>query len=490
MYQGNGAEEEWWQQLAKYTSLRHPNIVQIYGAASSGGIHATLFHDHLVPFQQYVDTYRYSHFTTVYFYACCTVDFHAASDHVYSTFQRDLYPNEYTVWIRPSSGQLCAELIPSSTLQPYLYHNPAGISYSHRISSASDMKLMVVESLTTKWYHNICSIYLSQFRTISISTSKTVNLGAIISWSPGHPLKDPVEIADTPNVHTSVDVWESCEGAERVVIEDGWTRFKSHDVFNRTIKLGIWAPTSRGPWLSQANNIFRSLRIMSNFEDYVLVCDVYFGIKVPGTTEELPAGFLFLSPRKDFKTGPSSYRWPNSPAYWSLTPSGVDRLTLEEATQLGFPTFQCTTEIVGRSWDASVYKGLRKFHQAKGFDPDTQELARHLEHPLFELSAEVDSTFAHGDFKATEQPRAAEDEHKSDDPQTEASVSEDVDTNTEGSHPEQDNHDSDSVRTNCGADHSAENMNSEDQVSSAPNASGVAEKKPDPPTLHAETIAL
>jgi hypothetical protein len=175
---------------------------------------------------------------------------------------------------------------------------------------------------------------------------------------------------------------------------------------------------------------------------------VYFGLKVPGTTEELPAGFLFLSPRKDFKTGPSSYRWPDFPAYWSLNPSGVDRLTLEEATQLGFPTFQCTTEVVGRSWDASVYEGLRKFHQAKGFDPDTQELARHLEHPLFELSAEANSTFAHGkpairrktfpltqtslqmdegDFKTTEeQPRAAEDKHKSDDPQTEASVSEDV----------------------------------------------------------------
>ncbi|KAJ7800765.1 hypothetical protein B0H14DRAFT_3490287 [Mycena olivaceomarginata] len=230
---------------------------------------------------------------------------------------------------------------------------------------------------------------------------------------------------------------------------------------------------------------------MSNFEDYVLVCDVYFGLKVPGTTEELPAGFLFLSPRKDFKTGPSSYRWPDSPAYWSLNPSGVDRLTLEEATQLGFPTFQCTTEVVGRSWDASVYEGLRKFHQAKGFDPDTQELARHLEHPLFELSAEADSTFAHGDFKTTEeQLRAAEDKHKSDDPQTETSVSEDVDTNTEGSHPEQDNHDSDSVRTDCGADHSAENMNSENQASSAPNASSVAEKKLDPPTLHAKMIAL
>jgi hypothetical protein len=83
---------------------------------------------------------------------------------------------------------------------------------------------MVVESLTTEEYHDICFINLSQIRTISISTTTTVNLGGI-SWSSGHPLEPPVEIADTPNVHTGVDVWESSEGAKEAVMEDGWTRY-------------------------------------------------------------------------------------------------------------------------------------------------------------------------------------------------------------------------------------------------------------------------
>ncbi|KAJ7315824.1 hypothetical protein DFH08DRAFT_820395 [Mycena albidolilacea] len=114
--------------------------------------------------------------------------------------------------------------------------------------------------------------------------------------------------------------------------------------------------------------------------------------------------------------------------------------------------------------DASVYEGLQKFHRARGFDPDTQDLAQYLGHKLLELSARVDSTFAHvdeGDFEATAQ--AAEDEHKSDNPQTEVSDSEDIDTNTEGSHPEQDDYNSDSDCTNCGASQSAENMNSKYQ---------------------------
>ncbi|KAF7353164.1 hypothetical protein MSAN_01503900 [Mycena sanguinolenta] len=45
MYQGVGAEEEWRQHVAKYKSLRHPNIMQLYGIVSTKGLHAMVFHD-------------------------------------------------------------------------------------------------------------------------------------------------------------------------------------------------------------------------------------------------------------------------------------------------------------------------------------------------------------------------------------------------------------------------------------------------------------
>jgi hypothetical protein len=105
----------------------------------------------------------------------------------------------------------------------------------------------------------------------------------------------------------------------------------------------------------------------------------YFQLKVSGTTEDPPRGFLFLCPEEDFHVGPSSFCWPVCPAYWSLDPSGVNRLSLEEATRHGFPH----TTIDGWYWDGIVYTGLRHFHQAKGFDPDSQEVAKHLRYPLF-----------------------------------------------------------------------------------------------------------
>jgi hypothetical protein len=69
---------------------------------------------------------------------------------------------------------------------------------------------------------------------------------------------------------------------------------------------------------------------------------------------------------------------------------------MEDATALGFPSISLSTVIRGKSWDAIVYAGLRQFHQAKGFDPESQDVARHLGQPLYQLSSETDTPFTHG----------------------------------------------------------------------------------------------
>jgi len=122
--------------------------------------------------------------------------------------------------------------------------------------------------------------------------------------------------------------------------------------------------------------------------------EIRFELEISKTPSP-PKGFLFLCPIQDFKTGPSSFRWPDSPAYWALDPSGVLRLTTEDATSLGFPTIRPSMRISGFSWDASVYASLRECHEGKGFDPDGQDVARHLGLPLYRLSNEIDVPFAH-----------------------------------------------------------------------------------------------
>jgi hypothetical protein len=163
-------------------------------------------------------------------------------------------------------------------------------------------------------------------------------------------------------------------------------------------------------WLSQASHIFSRFGITSNFEDYgnasfvpllsiitlistVFVRGIFFNVQISASQEDPPLGYLFLCPWEDLQVGPFSFCLPACAAYWSLDPSGTERLSTEESQRLGFPSIQFTIDAQGFSWDASIYAGLRQFHLAKGFDPESQDVARHL---LYQLSHEVDSLFAHG----------------------------------------------------------------------------------------------
>ncbi|KAJ6561682.1 hypothetical protein B0H19DRAFT_1068430 [Mycena capillaripes] len=109
--------------------------------------------------------------------------------------------------------------------------------------------------------------------------------------------------------------------------------------------------------------------------------------------QDAPKGFLFLC-YDHFQTRPSSFKWPDCPAYWSFDPTGAERLSREDAIDLRFPCLKLSIWVQGRSWYSSVYAGLRQFHQGKGFDPDSQEVARHLGEPLYRLPREIFGSFA------------------------------------------------------------------------------------------------
>ncbi|KAJ7147410.1 hypothetical protein C8R43DRAFT_530072 [Mycena crocata] len=71
LYLGDKAEGTWGQDTSRVSELRHPNLVQIYGAARASRMYATIFHDDLVPYQRYLDLYRHSSILTIYIWAFC-----------------------------------------------------------------------------------------------------------------------------------------------------------------------------------------------------------------------------------------------------------------------------------------------------------------------------------------------------------------------------------------------------------------------------------
>ncbi|KAJ7211858.1 hypothetical protein C8J57DRAFT_1483763, partial [Mycena rebaudengoi] len=283
---------------------------------------------------------------------------------------------------------------------------------------------MAIDCLTADQYHRIFWWDLSCGRRLWVSTPVTVNLGAIIVGSSPHystnhaeslgldptiiswcscdddDLEDTIEIASLPYVESEpeIDVWEwrTYRGKAGGLTGDSWTHYNSDDVFDKTFNLML-SDMNYQSWPSQANHIFSRLQTTSNFEDYMHVTGIIFTIDIgyPNTPEEVPEGFLFLCPPIDFQMGPSSFRWPDCPAYWSLDPVGVKRLSMEDATHLGFPSIDFSATAWGKYWDASAYTGLRQFYQAKGFDPDSQDIARHLGYPVYQLSPGVGVPLAH-----------------------------------------------------------------------------------------------
>ncbi|KAF7337238.1 hypothetical protein MSAN_02276300 [Mycena sanguinolenta] len=145
-------------------------------------------------------------------------------------------------------------------------------------------------------------------------------------------------------------------------------------------------------WLAQANHIFAELEEEAHTEDYGCIYEIQFMLQI-ADKHHIPEGYLFISPPQDFCTGPHAhtYQWPACPAYWSLNPSGADRLSMEGAGILGFPAIHIETMVHGCTWDRSVYEGLRRFHKGKGFDPDSGEVARRLGYPLYEVLSDSSS---------------------------------------------------------------------------------------------------
>ncbi|KAF7377023.1 hypothetical protein MSAN_00120400 [Mycena sanguinolenta] len=380
-----------------------------------------------------------------------------AFNYLYSAFQREFFASDCTLWIRPSTGRLCTELTPASD-SLWLDEEPpeaAALSGIYGLNADAETISRFIDSLTLEQYHYICDWNLRQYRHIAISASTTVNLGAVFHYS-GNLLKESMEIAFLPSTEApTLCNWTIFGGSTRQVMPNGWTRFQSGEVFNNTlfISLYILGNADDHPWLSQANHIFRSLNITSNFEDYVLPCSIQFQLNFLETAGDPPEAFLFLCPREYFRTSSLSFRFPACPAYWSLDPSGIDRLSPEEATALGFTSFELATKVEGWAWDASIYEGLRQFHEAKGFDPCNQDVARHLGYPPYQVSPQGDAfAYEDDDFDAdldsdceSAYPNGYESECGPN------SACDDSDADAESSHSEADVRDP--AGANCGSEH-------------------------------------
>jgi hypothetical protein len=126
-------------------------------------------------------------------------------------------------------------------------------------------------------------------------------------------------------------------------------------------------------------------------------------LQLLGPIENLRPGYLFFCPFAKLETDmPACFVVPDCPAYWSLDSSGREPLSIKMARYCGFPDICTSVEVWGRFWNSSVYAGIRPFHEARGFDPDSQDVGMHLGCPLFQLACRRDVLLLHCESKVTQ----------------------------------------------------------------------------------------
>ncbi|KAJ7849034.1 hypothetical protein B0H13DRAFT_2361495 [Mycena leptocephala] len=322
-------------------------------------------------------------------------DFRLAKEYVQMMSHQQIYPLVSKMWIRSSTGRLCAEPAEESFRPSYYLLDDApesswtpsesdSLAFLHEAQPESYMD--IVSSMPLELYHSLCLRFDFSLLPIKIPLSETVRVGAPIFCPSSTESFDSqaqiVAFSEPVSVH--YDGWKcSYTGLTGKLLDNGWTRY-AIQIHRSLIRMSIYCE-DRG-WLSQANHIFGQLHANSNHHDYGYIHRCGFELRISRIGPDVPSGYLFVCPQKDLQVGPSSFQWPDRPAYWSHDPDGLDPIDTEEAARLGYPTIELQRYVGFWSWNSGVYKGLRQFHKAKRFDPDSQELARHLGHSLFKLT--------------------------------------------------------------------------------------------------------
>ncbi|KAF7353364.1 hypothetical protein MSAN_01525000 [Mycena sanguinolenta] len=399
IYEGNGHEEKWQQHVAQYESIRHPNILQLYGLVQTRTLRAMIFHDELIPYAQFLHRFQHSPILTAYIIGYCSMEWVEAMHYISSVSTDavkdflDFSHGHQTLWIRRTTGELCVDLVqePEMNAEPPWWSYAAQIHLEDVSLDDPNAETAIISSVDEYDYHEICySPPIAQFRTFGVSTHLMVRRGAMIFRVDSQhgtllSITEPLDVGRKQKLR-----WEH-HGGIGEVLPSSWIRYHSGQALPSCyLTLSTSRSRAQKSWLAQANYILSQCRQLSDLEaaDYVCVDSMGFSLRcVPNTNNpDVPEGYLFVCPPEHFQTGRSMFRWPQCPAYWSLDASGTVRLSAEEARILGFPTLHLESVLLGQSWDNVVYEGLRRFHHGKGFNPDSQEAAIQLGYPLYELA--------------------------------------------------------------------------------------------------------
>ncbi|KAK6996424.1 hypothetical protein R3P38DRAFT_2799737 [Favolaschia claudopus] len=332
---------------------------QIYGIIQCKDVYAAIFHDNYMPFDHLLTHFRNSVLLTTYIYIYYYQQHHVGATSMANSFVDILAEGSRLSDDGSANTSLLGKVLPWDNFHDICHEDAR---YEYLAVSSAVMHLDSVYTIDTSG------------NSIEIATSES-DSDPDFDWRDGWH-----------GGWKHASEWTHLDTACRNIR----FTFTFHAVRSTDYPQTETIPYA---WLSQANYIFKRLGVKSNFSNYVLPYEIELKICLKHNTRNanrFPKGYLWLRSASYFSRG-HSFKGAKSLAYWSLDPYGIEELSTDDAFKLGFPII-CMEKIVvhGRSWDDRVYADIRKIHQAKGFDPDSQDVARSLGFPLYKPCLNVE----------------------------------------------------------------------------------------------------
>ncbi|KAJ7649172.1 hypothetical protein B0H17DRAFT_1338774 [Mycena rosella] len=379
----HGAQSvQWREALCSVPGIRHPNILQLFGVSSSNdGVDALIYHDDFVPVPEVRKKNREIAFASCYSEYSMQNELADARIYWLRATGQLLVPKQYTVWIRRSTGRLCLDVSPALS----------------NFEDGCEIHGKRALSLELEDIHILLG-HLPRWESSLLMAQGNLSVGGVLGFTTEKPNEAQpgrvLELACLPGCKTEFypwDEWPADFNSE--VMCNGWTRF---DLPGRTLGVHhiessqityspLWIKIrdlfSASPAAMLVKDIEFSLSVWYPEDEYSLD-DTFLTNKFPGSL------YLFACPldvRQVGERGVIQIPASNEAFYWSLDPSGVEKLTGGQAEGFNLPSVSFAVRFWGYSWNQTKYDVLQRFYLDKGYNPASIDVAQELDYPLFEV---------------------------------------------------------------------------------------------------------
>ncbi|KAJ7609881.1 hypothetical protein FB45DRAFT_340048 [Roridomyces roridus] len=420
--------EEMVSKTTETQQYRHPLLAQLFGITrSSSRLNAPIYHDDLVPSSQIVAMHAHSSFLVRHYVSTTMwVQVLTAGQYWKTATRADLDDLPGTLWVRMSSGTICVEIGNGSELFKNIRGklNDSFTAYSRGMYPSiklteNDLNEKLHRAVEPHLFH-----YLLLDRTFWHDTFLSHGAISLPSlWiSNGGNEYDLQHLAQDLFPHDHCDgfemSWRKDFNNPMDVMPTGWVMLEWEDKMQPSLTIGLnfdhWRNVEDW-WYSQQHHLRQRVgRYIDSDMRLHLAISVCWTLALPdrdaftlrGTfMSEAPPDpvYLFMfHPPPELSGGQITIPLVADADmyYWAWDAEGLERLTHETVEEFGLPT-GFRTRLYSR-WreEEEDSAAITEYQLAKGFNPDSQELAIKYGYSLLDVDGIVNSArqlFGHQD---------------------------------------------------------------------------------------------